>query len=301
MALEGTIGQTVILTHNFYTLPNVVVIDPTQLSDEFAATNLRDDKDYLLWRPASSAQQIYQVDLGDGTGGTPGPLEPTYLAFIGHNMGSKGVTWTIEGGDDGITWPFSRGTFSFDDDLDWASVFPEGPGGPGADTRRYWRLLFDGMVDESFISEIFFGQAVEFEQLPQPGFNPQLGRPIYEQSSGEVGVFVDEPTGNNVIRQVRFTFEGLTAEFINNPSTTNGLAQWFSTVGLRGKPAVVMWNAGTPGFFRVDILFGPIVRGITEAFETGLDSFSDLRTFSFSVIGKKKKRIQTIADYSVLV
>lgn len=300
MALSGTINKTVVMYHDFYQLDGAVVTASSELSDEYSADNLHDDKDYLPWRPADTSDQTWVVDLGDGTGGTPGPMWPTYLAFLGHNLGSQGVMYSLQASTDGIVWSFGRGPFGIGNDLDHAPVFLTGPGGTGSTPHRYWRFLFTGVTADTFISEIKLGCALSFDQMPQPGVDPQFGSPIYEQSSGEVGFFVEEPTGNNVVRQVRYTFSMLPESFINDTTSEANLTDWIERFAFRGRPFVINWNAGTPGFFRPDILFGPLVRGMTEQFETQLDSWANKRALAFSVIGKKKKRVQTLADYGVL-
>ncbi len=282
MAVANSLGKSALLHYDVFSDPNAVSRSITSAKDGTSIDNLGDLQEATVWSPASTADQTYFVDLGDGTGGTTGPINPTYLAFINHNFGTKGVKFTVQGSDDAIVWNPSRGPFGFANDYPYVSTFE--PGLSPA-PRRYWRLIFTDIPDtDIFIGQIRFCEATVFPQGPEIGFDPNVEIPRFRSGPRETGFFIEEPTGDNVLRTVRFNYQWLPGSFLNDTTIRTGFRYWWENVGKKGLPTLFHWNAGTPGFFRSDAVLGSVVSDVSENLN-GLVN-SDYYGISFTVRGK---------------
>jgi hypothetical protein len=269
---------TGILRDDFYRRPGATVLtDPDALSG-YPATNLRDNLEYKVWRPADTADKEYLVDLGVGNAGAP-----NYIVILNHNMGTKSATFKIQGGTTPAANDVVRGPISPVNDYDYANNFS-----PSAlPAYRYWKITFGSIPDtELEIGQFLMGRAVIFPQLPERGFDPNISTPVIRSRGFQTGFFVEEDTRNNVLREVSFGFATLPGSFINDFTDPDGFRYWWENFARIGLPSLFMWNSGIPSIYTRDAIWGPVVDGISETLATSRDEdYHDLR---FSVVGKQR-------------
>jgi len=126
--------------------------------------NLKDWRDYTLWRSSETGDLYVKIDATEVAGGK---VTVDTLAFAGHDMKSAGVA--------GMTLAWS------DDDLDYtAFIGPLTPSRDGvllrraaAQTRAYFKLTIPaGYSYAPSIGVLFMGESMVMPTCPDPGFTP---------------------------------------------------------------------------------------------------------------------------------
>lgn len=239
----------------------------------FPKENATDDRVFLLFKWTGSAPFDLITDAGVGN-----TSDVDYFGLITHNL------FTLTG-----TLTFAQSA----DNISYTTIFTVAPGDDliifrsfTKVTNRFFRLRITGTASPPEIGEVAWGTKVEIPFGVPPGFDPQ--REEIDQN------FNRSQTGNIlgalhrfVSRRIPISIDLIPTAFITG-TTLGLLKEWWDNDGGIGKPFFFGWNAGNPGSFEKDSVFGVADprRGIRRPLATQLDvGFRDLQ---FEVIALKE-------------
>ena len=256
-----------LLAENFFRFANVVLTDPGAATG-FAASRMRDSKDFLQWKSDAAATKVYKVDLGDGTAGTPGAIEATAVAVVNHNLGSEGCDFTVEHSDNDVAWTPVFTDSPVDDDRIIYRIFDsEG-------SHRYWRVRFINATTDTQVGEVYLGRRIDFPYANVwNGFDPMLEVPVARATRNVQGRITGTVV-EAIDRIIEVTFpllpfsssgstvrEFLAERNANSFDVLSKFLSWWENAGRMMYPFVFAWNAndastpGTTSLFEDDALW----------------------------------------------
>jgi hypothetical protein len=237
--------NTMIGYEDFFQLSGAVVTDPAAESG-FPASRFRDSKEYLFWKDdvaGGAGNTHYKVDLGDGTGGTPGALLPTYFAIANHTFNLANATWRLQYSDNDSTWTSAIGSGSQSFKYDRIYVVPLD--GQGLTAHRYWRFRIENTDATEFtklaIGEIRLGRAIEFpDSVDWPDLDPYSFEPLGTDSVSQTGFPIRTVT-EGVLRRVPFNLGNITTAFLEDDTENTGFKWWRENVAIQGGFSFFHW------------------------------------------------------------
>ena len=272
-------GNALILQDDIYRLTGAVVTDPTAAAG-FPWSRVRDYRDYLAAKPASSGDKDYDVDLGTGGGGTPGAKKPDTLGILGHNLVGKTIE-VYEGAAfppatlvKTVVVPADRIVLRYDAAA-WTS-------------KRYHRIRFKALATSSQVSEVHLGRALVFPQgIDWEQFDPQAERIRGRATRSQEG-FALRTVVEFAERSARVQLSLLTNAFLQDTTDPTGFRYWWDNFGARGFPFIWAWNPGDPGAFESDAFWAVVRfdRGIDRALRTPVAG--GYRDLALEVQGRKE-------------
>lgn len=249
-------GLCVMLREDFFRLPVVTLIDTFTEDALFPESRLRDDFDFLPWKPnsATTGTELYRGDLG-----APFNEQPDLIFVGGHNLGTEGVTVTVQRSNNDISWIDVASISPTTDDDIFLGAFLSG-------ARRYWGIKLTGVTTATEISEIFLGRRISFPYRNRlRGMDPdgrQISRPT---ASFYQGAAIELPN-NYVARKMRFQFDLVPETFLEDDTQNlSAWKYWLRESGRKGEPFVIDWAFDRPAFIREKSpLFG-VLRGFPSS------------------------------------
>jgi len=285
-------GRPLIGYEDFYQLANVVVTDPSEESG-FPATRLRDHKSYDLWKPLGTdgpKTHYYTVDLGDGTGGTPGPTGVDYFACINHTLKSSNAQFFIELSTDNfasVVITLGFGTPTFDRSFCFSVQDAALP------AWRYWRVRIDNLDATEYanlaIGEIRVGRGVVLpEGVNWRGFDPWNYLPRSREHFSAAGVPIRSVT-ESIGRDQRCPVQNITRAFLEDNTENTGFRWWHDNVATKGGFSVFSWFPEPLGWTyntAFNCLWGSVKGGDVDVKAKRPDAQGGLWDLNFTVTGR---------------
>lgn len=248
----------------------------------FPASNLSDDKTFILFKPDSSATEV-TIETDAGVGNT---VDVDYLMVIGHDLndpdedGLGAVKLEFQNSADGIGFSTILTITTVDDSKIILRTFTKV-------TDRFFRIrLTRGSAFIPAIGETQWGKRVELPVGFEVGFDPQEERLRSASTRSQSG---------NILGSVRFFTQRdirirgrLILDSFIRDETLGGFQDFWDNHASLLKAFVFSWNPGNPGSFEKDSLFAIIdpSQGIRRPLRTQLDvGFRDLE---FAITGQKE-------------
>jgi len=207
----------------------------------FPLANLKDDRVFTIYKPSAAGTLDIQTDAGVGQ-----TSNVDYFGMIGHDLNLRGATLTFQHSPLGSVWT-TVFTVTPSDDLVIFRSFTQV-------SKRFFRARITGAAAAVAIGQLQWGTKVEMPYGMASGFDPLAER-------SELG-FNGSQTGNIVGSVHRFTerraalrFPLVESTFVDGTTLGQFREFWDNHAGI-GKPFFVSWNAGNPGSFEKDTIFG---------------------------------------------
>ena len=219
---------------SFYRRPGVIVTVTSELSAEFAGTNLFDLIGWKPWRPSSTAAQQVNVDLGVGN-----ETAPDAWGIVGANSNDQGAAYALRWSDTSITGP-------------WTGLDSLTPGTnedflrslDGSESHRYWSIRITGFSSTALVvSEVVIGEAVSFPlSIEWPGFDPNFEAPVTNFDRNAHGHIIGAQYDYSA-RPETWRIPLLPNSFLQDLTEFTGWRWLFENYIRPSRPVFFLWNA----------------------------------------------------------
>ncbi len=255
-------SNTALLNDDMFRQSGAVVVDPGSASG-FPGTRLRDDKDYLRWKSDGAGNKDYDVTLS-------GALTPDSIGIANHNLGSEGAEIEVYEGASAPGALVTTITPTEDHDIFRTGI--------AFSSNVFYRVRVKDATADTQIGQIMLGRRIAFPFANDwPQFDPTTERRSSRQSRIQKGHIV-RTVNEFTERLVALNFGLLPFSFLDDATVPTGFRYWWENFGLKGFPSFVSWNAGNPGSFERDCLWGTVRGDRSQPLRTALDTgFRDLR------------------------
>lgn len=239
----------------------------------FPITGLSDDREFTLFLPGSAGSLEITTDAGLGN-----TEDVDYFAMIGHDAFTQSKSLEFRHSLNGSAWTSIFTVTPTDDKVIFRALTQV--------TNRFFQLRVTPTANRLAIGQLQWGTRVEVPFGVGVGYDPN-------QEALRVG-FNQAQTGNImgsffrfVERRATLDLKLLPSTFVDGTSLGDFKDFWDNHASL-GRPFFYAWNAGNPGNFEEDTIFGTIDQGagIGRPLVTQIDvGFRDLR---LEVVGRKE-------------
>lgn len=225
-----------IMRDDFFRLEGATATLPASTTG-FSGERLRDESKNYQWQADGTGTKHYEVDLGDGTGDTPGALEPEYIAIMNHNLAKSGSTWNLQYSDDGAIWSDATGAQTPPNNRDIVKDVQS----VGAGARRYWRLEIEAGATTCAISEVMLGRYVDLDDVLQAGFVPRQNNMRQRVTRSDTGIIL-RTVAKDPSAEFSYSIDLLRTTLVNSATESTGFRWWWENVGSQGLPSLFHWQ-----------------------------------------------------------